>query len=418
MAHLPLIPSLSTSINNARTFRLSKIHTNVSPQHNIVILGGNFAGANTAHYLLRHVVPLLNASPSKTTYKVTLITPSTHTFWKVGAPRALIGSSKTDLHAPFTSLPEAFADYPASTFTFILGAAVALDEQTQTVTVKSEKEETVHYDSLVIATGTTSNSALWTLHSSFADTESAFEELNSSLTTAKEILIAGGGPAGVETAGEIGYKYKSENKSITLLSGSTALLTYLKHAGVSKGAEAQLSKLGVKTVHNVRVVSSSSLPGGKTEVVLSDGSKRTVDVYIDATGGSPNTSFLPASWLDGRKRVLTTTADLRTPTPNVYALGDVASFSKGSVPDSIWTVPALGYSIFSDLTGGKVQGLKEKKYKQIEASMGIVPIGPKGGVGVLFGWRIPGWLVWLIKSRSFMMDKAGGLASGAEVTKA
>jgi NADH dehydrogenase FAD-containing subunit len=283
--------------------------------------------------------------------------------------------------------------------------------------VKSEKEESVHYDSLIIATGTKSNSALWTLHNSFSDTSSAFEELNASIAAAKEILIAGGGPVGVETTGEIAYKHKAGNKDITLLSGSTGLLTYLKHAGVTKGAESQLSALGVKVVHNVRVVSTSSLPGGKTEVVLSDGGKRTVDLYIDATGGVPNTQFLPASWLDDRKRVVASPTNLRTPISNVYALGDVASFSKGNVPDSVWSVPALGYSVYEDLShGGKA--LKEKRYKQIQASMGIVPIGPKSGVGVLFGWRVPGWFVWLLKGRNFMMENAPGVATGAQFVKA
>jgi len=328
-----------------------------------------------------------------------------------------MGASKTELLAPFVSLPEAFADYPTSTFTFILGSATALDEATQTVTIQSEKTETVHYDSLVIATGTTSNSALWTLHSSYSDSTSAFEELNTRLASAESILIAGGGAVGVETTGEIAYKYKGQGKSITLLSGSTGLLTYLQHIGVTKGAESQVRALGVSTVHNVRVASTTVLSGGKTEVVLSDGTKRTVDLYIDATGGTPNTSFLPSSWLDSRKRVLSDMATLRAPKSNVYALGDVASFSKGNVPDSVWAVPALGYSIYADLSGGG-KGLKEKKYKQIQASMGLVPIGPKGGVGVLFGWRVPGWFVWLLKGRTFMMEHAEGVASGKQVLKA
>jgi apoptosis-inducing factor 2 len=394
-------------------------HPHTFKMHNIVILGGNFSGVSTAHYLLRHVLPLLNSNTDKPSYKVTLVSPSDHTFFKVGAPRALMGTKKTELLAPFHSLTEAFSSYPASTFTFILGSAIALDSATQTITVKTEKEETVHYDSLVIATGTTSNSPLWTLHSTFAETESAFEDLNFRLSTAKTILIAGGGPAGVETTGEIGYKYKGQGKSITLLSGADALLSYLKHSTVSRIAESQLNGMGVKTVHKLRVVSSTAVGGGKTEVVLSDGSKQVVDLYIDATGGTPNSSFLPPSWLDSRKKVVTESTTLRATAAgaNIYSIGDVASFSKGNVPDAMWAVNALGYSIYEDLSkGGK--GLKEKRYKQIQASMGVVPIGPKGGVGVLFGWRVPSWFVWLIKARGFMMENAPALATGASVLKA
>ncbi|KAE9373759.1 FAD/NAD(P)-binding domain-containing protein [Stipitochalara longipes BDJ] len=387
--------------------------------HNIVILGGNFAGASTAHYLLRHVLPLLNSNTDKSSYKVTLVSPSDHTFFKVGAPRALIGANKTELRAPFTSLTEAFASYPASTFTFILGSAIALDSATKTITIKTEKEESVHYDSLIIATGTTSNSPLWTLHNSFQETKAAFETLNSSLETAKTILIAGGGPAGVETTGEIAYKYKGAGKDITLLSGQDALLTYLQHPGVSRIAENQLSALGVKTVHKLRVVSSSLVSSGKTEVVLSDGTKREVDLYIDATGGTPNSSFLPASWLDERKKVVAEVSTLRATAAgkNIYSIGDVASFSKGNVMDSTWAIPALGYSVYEDLSNGG-KGLKEKRYKPMGKPMGVVPIGPKGGVGVMFGWRVPNWFVWLIKARTFFMEKAHGIADGAEVLKA
>lgn len=304
--------------------------------HNIVILGGNFSGVNTAHYLLRHVLPLLNSNTDKTAYKVTLVSPSDHTFYKVGAPRALVGSNKTELNAVFSSITEGFSSYPTSTFTFILGSATAVDAATQTITIQNEKQETLHYDSLIIATGTTSNSPLWTLHNSLSDTKSAFETLNGSLDTAKTILIAGAGPAGVETAGEIGYKYKGAGKDITLFSGQDAVLSYLQHPTVSRIAESKLSALGVKTVHKIRVV-SSSVVGGKTEVVLSDGTKRTVDLYIDATGGSPNSSFLPTSWLDDRKKVLADATTLRATAAgkNVYTIGDVASFSKGNVMDSI-----------------------------------------------------------------------------------
>jgi len=388
--------------------------------HNIVILGGNFAGVSTAHYLLRHVLPLLNTPSSKAAYKVTLVSPSDHTFFKVGAPRALMGANKADLLKPFTSLPEAFASYPTQSFTFILGFAIGLDEKTQTITIKTEKEETLHYDSLIIATGTTSNSALWTLHApgGFAETTAAFEDLNSRLDAAKTILIAGGGPAGVETTGEIAYKYKNQGKSIEILSGTTHLLTRLRHPGVSKAAESQLSALGVKTVHNLRVVSTSEIAGGKTEVSLSDGSKKTVDLYIDATGGTPNSSFLPSSWLNSQQKVISEATTLRTPQSHVYAIGDVASYSLGNVPDSLWAIPALGYSVYADLTEGKGMGLKEKKYKQITASMGVVPIGPKGGVGCIFGWRVPSWFAWLAKSRTFMLEKAAGVATGDSVVKA
>lgn len=392
--------------------------------HNIVILGGNLSGAPTAHYLLRHVLPLLNpANGGKLQYTVTLVSPSDHTFFKIGAPRALLSADKSLYDKPFASIPNGFSGYDSSIFDFVQGEAVKVDEATKTVSVKltnDSKQISVQYNSLVIATGTTSSSALWTLHGDHQLSKDASANMVKLLPKANTILIAGGGAVGVETAGEIAHFYGG--KDITLLSGGTRLLPRLKHTGVAKTAEKQLASLNVKVVHNVKVKSSKKLADGKESVELSDGSTKILDIYIDATGGTPNTGFLPPSWLDERKRVATDMATLRaTKAPaGVYSLGDVASFSNNNVVDAVWSIPALCYSIWSDVRDSSAKGnvLKEKKHKQITSDTQIVPIGPNGGVGVLFGWQIPNFLVRTIKSKTFMMEKAPGPASGEDVLKA
>ncbi|KFY98647.1 hypothetical protein V500_01586 [Pseudogymnoascus sp. VKM F-4518 (FW-2643)] len=392
--------------------------------HNIVILGGNFSGVPTAHYLLRHVLPNLNrANSDNPKYVVTLISPSDHTFFKVAAPRALLSADKSLYDKPFASIPSGFKNYDSSVFSFIQGEAVKVDEAANTVSVKltnDNKPISVQYNSLVIATGTISSSPLWTLHGDYKLAKDTSADILKQLPTAKTILIAGGGAVGVETAGEVAYNYSGKN--ITLLSGGTRLLPRLKHTGIAKTAEKQLASLKVKILHNIKVTSSTELPDGKVSVKLSDGSTRILDVFIDATGGTPNTNFLPADWLDDRKRVVTDMATLRaTKAPaGVYSLGDVASFSKNNIMDAGWSVPPLCYSIWSDLhdksTGGNA--LKEKTYKQIEADMQIVPIGPNGGVGVIFGWQIPNFLVRSLKSKTYFMEKAAGMATGEDVLKA
>ncbi|OBT38733.1 hypothetical protein VE00_11003 [Pseudogymnoascus sp. WSF 3629] len=392
--------------------------------HNIVILGGNLSGVPTAHYLLRHVLPLLNrANGDKSQYTVTLISPSDHTFFKIGAPRALLSTDKSLYDKPFASIPSGFKNYDSSIFNFVQGEAVKVDEATKTVSVKLNNDAkviVVQYNSLVIATGTTSSSPLWTLHGDHQKTKTASVDILKLLPKAKTILIAGGGAVGVETAGEIAYNYGG--KDVTLLSGGARLLPRLKHTGIAKTAEKQLASLNVKVLHNIKVTSSTKLPDGKVCVKLSDGSTRIHDVYIDTTGGTPNTSFLPVSWLDDRKHVVTDMATLRaTKAPaGVYSLGDVASFSKNNIMDAEWSVPPLGYSIWSDLRDNTIGGnvLKEKKYKQIEADMQIVPIGLNGGVGVLFGWQVPNFLVRMLKSKTFFLEKAAGKATGEDVLKA
>ncbi|OCK77753.1 FAD/NAD(P)-binding domain-containing protein [Lepidopterella palustris CBS 459.81] len=416
------------------------LHNETSPvtdTHNIAILGGNFGGVSVAHYLLRHVLPGINSmSDGFCVYKITLISPSTHFFFKIGAPRALTSAEAVPLEKSFLPISEAFKDYNQSYYTFVQGEAIGIDEVTKRVIVKHENDtpdSDVKYDSLVIATGTTSKSPLWTLHGNYTITKSAFEDLHARLPKAEKIFIVGGGASAVETAGEIAYRYKG--KDITILSGSTRLLAGLKNVGVGVAAESQLTALGVKTVNDVRVTSVVESADSKTVLKLSNGATEEVDVYIDATGGQPNSSFLPAAWLDERNRVATDGTTLRADKApaGVYCIGDVASYSTGSVLDVEYAVRAICYSIWFDLfkdasakqekaaNGTKVIAphiLKEQKYKKIQSDMQFVPIGPQGGVGAFFGWKVPSWIVWLIKSRTMFFERAPGLVEGEAFIKA
>jgi hypothetical protein len=44
----------------------------------------------------------------------------------------------------------------------------------------------------------------------------------------------------------------------------------------------------------------------------------------------------------------------------------------------------------------------------------LVPIGTKKGVGAAMGWRLPGWLVWVIKGRDYWIWTTGRLWSGRQ----
>ncbi|PYD23683.1 hypothetical protein DND58_29955, partial [Pseudomonas syringae pv. pisi] len=46
-----------------------------------------------------------------------------------------------------------------------------------------------------------------------------------------------------------------------------------------------------------------------------------------------------------------------------------------------------------------------KKFAPVTSTI-LVPISRKGGEGRLFGWSLPNFLVWFLKSRNFMVDQA------------
>ncbi|KAI9877133.1 MAG: hypothetical protein M1830_004708 [Pleopsidium flavum] len=376
--------------------------------HNITILGGNYAGLPIAHYLLRRTIPALEASDKSKIYKVTVVCPSSHFFFKPGAPR-LVSPELASIEKAFVPIDDGFKHYSKDRFSFVQGEATDLKDDKHVITVKlTESGDTVlvPYDSLVLATGTTSNSALWTLHGSHLKTRAAFEDLLPRLLKAKSITIVGGGPAGVETAGELGAQYGFK-KDITILSGGTRLLQKLRPA-ISEDAASYLSKLGVTVTHNLKFASSSlDETTGQTHLSLSDGRTITTDIFIDATGGTPNTSFLPRSWLTPKGYVETDVKTLRATAagPNIYAVGDVASYSLGAIMDVNNAIAPLASTIYTDLSQSSSSPTPKQKqifYNQIVTETQLVPIGPKGGVGALFGWRVPSWVVWAIKSRTYL----------------
>ncbi|KAI4198295.1 MAG: hypothetical protein LQ350_005378 [Teloschistes chrysophthalmus] len=388
----------------------------------IVVIGASYAGLATAHYFLKHTIPSLEKA-NETKYKLTLISATTHFFHKVGAPRTLASPDLLPIDKVFLPIEDGFKTYDPEHFELVIGEAKSLDEFQKTISVSPTYDspnnnnnipKTIPYSILILATGASSESLLWSIPGSHEKTIAALKETQSALPTAKTVLIAGGGAAGVETAGEIASLFPKI--STTLLSGNDRLLTRLRPA-IGAAAESQLSSMGVTTLHNLKAVSAH--PTGKaqqTEVRLSDGSTRTVDLYILATGIRPNTSFLPPHWLTERNYVITADKlSLRGPVPSVYAIGDCAGYSLGGVLDIMDAVRPLAATVAADLG---VPGAKAQGFKQTVTETQIVPIGPRGGVGAVFGWRVPSFVVWLVKSRDYMVGGVPGTVMGDKYVKA
>ncbi|OOQ87496.1 hypothetical protein PEBR_20290 [Penicillium brasilianum] len=403
----------------------------------IVIAGGGVAGISLAHHLLRQTIPALTDGLGQS-YHVTLISPSSHFYWKVAAPRVLV-EPNSNLPEPFVAISDAFEEIPESRFTFIQARATDLNKEARNLQVQladSSEVISVGYDSLVIATGTTTHSPLFSSAETHAETKRVLGEMQNRLRDAQSILVAGGGPTGVETAGELGAMrryWSSPKKSITLLSGNACLLPHA-NPRTSSTAEQMLQKLSVDVVHGVRVTSTVQKKDGQGswEVTLSDHSTRTVDVYIDATGCTPNTAFLPSEWLDSRGYVKTDRHSLRVQdSPGVYALGSVTSFTNGSFFDAIEPVPPLADSFRDDQLAQYPEvssrgqtwwewifGRQTRLYQQKTSLTQFVAVGRDGGVGELGGWRVPSALVYKAKAKTYMVEKMQSIVYGRDTRRA
>ncbi|OJK00172.1 hypothetical protein ASPACDRAFT_1880616 [Aspergillus aculeatus ATCC 16872] len=371
------------------------------PRKIIVILGGSYGGVSTAHYLLKHVIPKL---PTPELYQIILVSASSQAMCRQASPRALISDEYFDQTKLFVDIRSMFAHYPDGSFRFIHGTATAVAHIDRNVSI-----------------------AVWSA-------------IRQTLPHVKNIVIAGGGPAGVETAGELGEYLNGRHPSgwlpfgrspnqppnvqITLVTSASRLLSALRPALAIK-AERLLAEIGVSVIKNARVQSVHPDNAGQdavaATVTLEDGQTLPADLYIPATGTKPNTGFLDLSLLASDGRVETSsTLRVENAGERVYAIGDAASYAaRPSVHGILQAVPRLCANIKRDLLLGENGGAGGggdggSVFKEDTRETQIVPIGTAGGVGVIMGYKLPGFMVWLFKGRDYFLWTTKKIWSGEQ----
>ncbi|KAL3479582.1 hypothetical protein BJX99DRAFT_66479 [Aspergillus californicus] len=405
---------------------------------NILILGGSYAGASIAHYTLKHTIPAL---PAPSSYQVVIVSPAREVYCRPAGPRALIADKFFDQSKLFVNLEAQFKQY-GDKFRFIHGSATRLDHDSRVVTVaaKDGTELQLPYHALVIATGSSTPSPLLSLN---ADDSSVLKEnwktFREALPSATSIVVAGGGPTAIETAGELGEhlngriglfgsKPASPKVKITVVTSANEILPYLRPA-LGRTAEGYLDKLQVTVVKGVKVESVSPVGAGstqgditaKTEVKLSNGETLTTDLYIPAYGTTPNTGFVDESLRVADGRVDTNPQTLRVDKagPRVYAAGDASNAARPAIHILFEAIPALGANLKRDLLleAGETPAGTDRVFKADETETQLVPIGQSKGVGSGMGWKIPSFFVWLIKGRDYWVSTTGALWSGQQWAK-
>lgn len=467
----------------ARTFFSSKMSAPTSPTSpttphhkrfptglgaeplNIVVLGASFAGLSVAHFFLDNTVNRLRTTMQAPNYRLIIVSPSTHIYWNIGAPRALVAPGLISQDDAFIPIEPGFHRHRGAKFHLLQGEAQSLDVSARTVTVElfgltaqkragnvlkrasvattkspvasmNPKVQTFPYHALIMATGTSAHSSLLSLHGPHLNTIGALNQFHAQIPGAKSIIICGGGPSGVETAGQLATYLNYSNthslpfvrskikqpKKIILISGSSRCLPHLKES-VGRKAEQELLKLGVEIVHNLRVVAANEGFDltGQTRVVLSNDTTITADLYVACTGVAPNTSYVPPALLNSASYIETNPDTMRVDAagPRVFAVGDVASYSQNYVLDVYAAVPVVMHNLLNDLVahelrlaspyGGnqdKIDAMWDAQFVQRAIDSQLCPITRFGGVGVLLGYRVPSFMVFLLKGRDYRVHKA------------
>lgn len=348
----------------------------------------------------------------------------------------------------FFPLEDGFKQYgqDRNIMTFRQARPTSVDTSSRTVSfmdtsngVESKEVETIPYYALIIATGTMTPTPTTSFHGDHKKTQEALEDINRRLAKATSVVIAGGGPVAVETAGKV-YKFpaysavhtkissgeigealngtkssaESARVKITVVAGGKKLLPVLGEKFSRKAANF-LDKVGVKVVYNTKVtkVNFGAEHADKATVTLDNGETMTADVYIPATGAKPNTDFLPKRLLNERGYVRTNPGTLRVDDAGarVYALGDVGSYTRGGILDLYAATPVFGNNFGQDL------GLRQadKQHKSDTSETQIVPVGSKVGVGAFKGFGMPSFVVKQAKGKDFMLGYIPKVTQGESI---
>ncbi|KAK3625433.1 hypothetical protein LTR56_020436 [Elasticomyces elasticus] len=433
---------------------------------NVVILGASFGGLSCAHHFLDYTINNLSKTSTAPNYRLVIVSPSTHIYWNIGAPRALVAPGLIKHDDAFIPIEPGFHRHRGHQFTIIQGLCTEMDPEKRTVTVEligsqaqkrasqvvkrsskfismgleietiplpDAKVQTIPYHALIMATGSSAHSELLSLHGPHLNTIGALNAFHAKVAAAKSIVVCGGGCSGVETAGQLAtfLNYRGRwpfrkrvkvPKQIILFTGSERCLPALVPK-MGQQAEIQLKRLGVDVRHNIRVldVKENFDLTGQTNVVLSDETSIIADLYLPCTGVGPNSSYVPATLRDDKGYISNNPDTMRVDAAGqrVYAIGDVATYSQNYVLDVYAAVPVLMHNLSNDLVahelrlaspyGGnqeEIDALVDDVYVQRHVDSQLCPITRFGGVGMLMDKVIPKPMVHLLKGHDYRVCKA------------
>jgi 3-phenylpropionate/trans-cinnamate dioxygenase ferredoxin reductase component len=275
--------------------------------HGIVLVGGGLAAARTAEQLRR----------SEYTGRITIVSDEVH----LPYDRPPLSKEVLRKEVDDTALkPREW--YDEKDIVLRLGSAVTgLDTGAQTVTL--DDGTVLGYDHLVIATGLVPRRI-----PAFPDLEGirvlrSFDEsmaLREHASAARHAVVVGAGFIGCEVAASL----RSLGVHVVLVEPQPTPLASVLGEQIGElvarlhrdeGVDVRLG-LGVAEVRG---------QGHVDTVVLSDGAELTADLVVVGIGSRPATEWLEGSSIEVDNGVICNEAG-RTSAPNVWALGDVASW--------------------------------------------------------------------------------------------
>jgi nitrite reductase (NADH) large subunit len=287
----------------------------------VVVLGNGIAGVTAADHVRRRHPDC----------EISVVASEAHPLYnRMGISRLIYGrSAMMGLHL----LPDEW--YRSNNITCWLNtSATAIDREAREVKLGSG--ETLPYDRLILATGSTAfvpKLPGWGKPGSFV-LRSADDALRIrsyvQQTGAKRAAVAGGGLLGLEAA----YAMHKLGLKVTVLERGPWLLRRQLDERAAELLRTYLTNLGLDVQLSAE---SASLEGDAhlEHVVLRDGRDVPADILLVAAGVVPATALAAAAGLE-IKRGVVVDRQLRTSDPDIFAAGDVVEWEGGVL--GLWPV--------------------------------------------------------------------------------
>ncbi|PYI30923.1 putative mercuric reductase [Aspergillus indologenus CBS 114.80] len=316
--HLTLT-QLTTHLALALAPRLHRLtYCTVRDPKNIVVIGASFAGYHAARVL---------ASTLPTGYRVVVIERNSHFQLTWVLPRfCVVAGHEQKAFIPYEGY---LAPVAEGAYTWVTGAVgrIVLGSAAGGGTVELEESgEEIAFEYLVVTTGAVA--AGLPSRVGVRTKEEGMEMLRGEqerIRAARDVVVLGGGAAGVEMAGDVKERYPGTN--VTLVHSRERLLNRGYGEGLSRRALDGLQALGVKVLLGERVVMDDQLERTE-EVKLESGQVVKCDCLVKCAGQRPNSGLVrevsPSSIAEsGHIRVRPTLQLVDKACSRIYAAGDV-----------------------------------------------------------------------------------------------